>query len=227
MVFKRFEINHNGRDLIVGDVHGYFSKLQKALDAVQFDPQKDRLFSVGDLIDRGPQSERVLQWLMQPWFHAVRGNHEQIAMEYLDGLIPAEIYADNGGEWLMNSPKDLQHEVYAVLQALPVAMEVQTPRGLVGIVHADCPQDNWAAFRQALTDDRLTDVERGLLRDEAQWSRRRIETEDETPVQDVFYVVVGHTTVDESASLGNVMYIDTGGWLDNDFTLLNVSTLQW
>lgn len=97
MVFKRFEINHNGRDLIVGDVHGYFSKLQQALDAVQFDPQKDRLFSVGDLIDRGPQSERVLQWLMQPWFHAVRGNHEQIAMEYLDGLIPAEIYADNGG----------------------------------------------------------------------------------------------------------------------------------
>ncbi|MBP5144082.1 metallophosphoesterase, partial [Pseudomonas chlororaphis] len=70
---QRFEINTAGRDFAVGDIHGHFTKLQAALDAVQFDPTVDRLFSVGDLVDRGPESADVDTWLAKPWFHAVRG----------------------------------------------------------------------------------------------------------------------------------------------------------
>jgi serine/threonine protein phosphatase 1 len=60
----------------VGDIHGHFQRLQQCLEAVGFDPAVDRLFSVGDLVDRGPHSEAALDWLAQPWFHAVQGNHE-------------------------------------------------------------------------------------------------------------------------------------------------------
>lgn len=52
--------NRRGRDIAVGDVHGHFQRLQQALDAVGFDPAIDRLFSVGDLVDRGPDSEQAL-----------------------------------------------------------------------------------------------------------------------------------------------------------------------
>ncbi|MGL9724118.1 metallophosphoesterase [Sodalis sp. (in: enterobacteria)] len=34
---------------------------------------------LGDLIDRGPQSEACLPLLENPWFRSVRGNHEQMA----------------------------------------------------------------------------------------------------------------------------------------------------
>ena len=41
-----------GRDLVVGDVHGHFPTLRHALAELEVGPA-DRLFSLGDLIDRG------------------------------------------------------------------------------------------------------------------------------------------------------------------------------
>ncbi|MGB0713157.1 MAG: metallophosphoesterase, partial [Gammaproteobacteria bacterium] len=53
----RLEHNEVGRDLIVGDIHGEFIALKDRLDELEFVPGRDRLFSVGDLIDRGPNSD--------------------------------------------------------------------------------------------------------------------------------------------------------------------------
>ena len=50
-------MNENGRDLVVGDVHGCFRTLDHALSEFGFDPSRDRLFGVGDLVNRGPHSE--------------------------------------------------------------------------------------------------------------------------------------------------------------------------
>ena len=66
-----------GRDWVVGDVHGCFRTLRRALLAIDFEDGKDRLFSVGDLIDRGPNSIEALEWLEDGRFSAVvMGNHE-------------------------------------------------------------------------------------------------------------------------------------------------------
>ena len=50
----RFARNVGGRDFAVGDIHGCFSHLSRSLEAIGFDAAVDRLFSVGDLVDRGP-----------------------------------------------------------------------------------------------------------------------------------------------------------------------------
>ena len=73
---KHFALNTAGRDFVVGDIHDCFSELQAKLDNLDFDEDVDRLFSVGDLIDRGAESRRSLEWLDKPWFHAVRGTRE-------------------------------------------------------------------------------------------------------------------------------------------------------
>ena len=65
-----FSFNDSGRDIVVGDVHGCFRTLERALSAVAFDPSADRLFGVGDLVNRGPYSEKAIEWLEQ-WFEAV------------------------------------------------------------------------------------------------------------------------------------------------------------
>ena len=51
-----FVLNESGRDFVVGDVHGCFRTLEHALGALTFDPNLDRLFGVGDLVNRGPHS---------------------------------------------------------------------------------------------------------------------------------------------------------------------------
>lgn len=64
---RRFQLNADARDFAVGDIHGHFVRLEVALAAVKFSPEKDRLFSVGDLVDRGPESVDVLIGMQRMW----------------------------------------------------------------------------------------------------------------------------------------------------------------
>ena len=52
-----------GRDFAVSDIHGCFSHLSRSLKSIGSDASVDRLFSVGDLVDRGTESDQVLPWL--------------------------------------------------------------------------------------------------------------------------------------------------------------------
>jgi serine/threonine protein phosphatase 1 len=218
---QRFERNTTGRDFAVGDIHGHFSKLQSALDIVGFDPAADRLFSVGDLVDRGPESVEALRWLALPWFHAVRGNHEDVAMRHVKiGKVDTVNYADNGGAWFLALGRDRQVEFAAAFEALPLAMEVVTEAGPVGLLHADCPVGDWSHLEAKLTKHRS-------VRERAMWSRTRIESDDTSGVKGVYAVMVGHTPVREPVVLGNVFHIDTKGWKASGyFTVVDLSTLK-
>ena len=233
-LIRRFDRNAMGRDFAVGDIHGYFTKLQVALDAAGFDPERDRLFSVGDMVDRGPESDRVLEWLAKPWFFAVQGNHEDIAVRYVrESQISAGSYLALGGAWLMGLSTFEQKEIALHLAELPVAIEVQTDEGLVGLVHADCPGPSWDIFRAALCGGDMPDVVPADLLNRivalCQWSRERIDTSDQAVVGGVRAVVVGHTPVRAATLLGNVYHIDTGAWLPGErgyFTLLELGSLK-
>jgi serine/threonine protein phosphatase 1 len=98
----RFPLNDQGRDFVVGDIHGMFQHLTQLLDKIGFDEEHDRLFSVGDLVDRGPESKRALEWLDKPWFYACRGNHEQFAIDS-DDPEQLDVWVNyNGGEWWLD-----------------------------------------------------------------------------------------------------------------------------
>ena len=97
VLFKRFERNDLGRDFAVGDIHGHFSQLQKKLDEIGFNQDVDRLFSVGDLVDRGPECELSLEWIDRPWFHPVRGNHDDYVCRY--DTCDISNWIQNGGIW--------------------------------------------------------------------------------------------------------------------------------
>lgn len=226
---KRFPANTLGRDLAVGDIHGHFTMLQEALDRARFDPTRDRLFSVGDLVDRGPESEQLLRWLNKPWFHAIQGNHEDIAIRHVQiGKVDQGIYLANGGAWFLAMNFDEQANFAALFADLPIAIEVETPDGLVGLVHADCPTPTWDELRKGLEEPPKRSFLKGL-EDGCQWSRARIEQENASGVPDIRAVVVGHTPLRQVAVLGNVYHIDTAGWMPEKggyFTLLDLHTLQ-
>ena len=54
---------------VVGDIQGCFGPFQCLLDQVRFNPNTDRLWSVGDLVNRGPDNLKTLRW-----FYAHRDN---------------------------------------------------------------------------------------------------------------------------------------------------------
>lgn len=138
---KHFPANTKGRDFVVGDLHGSLLILEHMLKELNFNEQTDRLFSVGDLVDRGPDSLGCLRLLRKPWFHAVMGNHEDMMLRAISGedIWPWHV---NGGDWFDFLPpserfdtKDLctQH-----VQHLPFAATVDMKDGRkFHLVHAE------------------------------------------------------------------------------------------
>jgi serine/threonine protein phosphatase 1 len=222
---QHFSLNTRGRDLAVGDIHGYFSLLQQALQRVGFDPQCDRLFSVGDLTDRGPECRQALAWLSQPWFHPVCGNHDDYVCRYES--CDTHNWIQNGGGWFQSLTLSERAEFAARYRALPIAIEVETPTGPVGLLHADCPFPSWLTLMDKL-DAGVAGGQLRAIKNVCLWSRRRIDSLDESGVEDLVAMVVGHTPLSAPARLGNVFYIDTGGWYPQEggfFTLLDLHSL--
>ncbi|MGB3434117.1 metallophosphoesterase [Achromobacter sp.] len=219
--FLKVPRNELGRDFAVGDLHGHFSRLQQSLDQLGFDPSRDRLFSVGDLVDRGPESEAALEWLARPWFYAVQGNHEDYAIRHVrTGQVDVGNWRGYGGGWFLDLSSDRQQVFADAFAQLPIAIEVETLEGAVGLLHADCPVLFWPRLESALQDRyRRTSAA-------CQWSRDRLRQMDRTGIRGVRAVVAGHTPVPAPLLLGNVYHIDTEGWKSGYFTFLDLESLR-
>ena len=227
VLFKRFDRNDIGRDFAVGDIHGHFSQLQKKLDEIGFNPEVDRLFSVGDLVDRGAECELAPEWIYKPWFHAVRGNHDDYVCRH--ETCDRDNWIMNGGLWFFSLTPSERGDMACAFRDLPVAIEVETESGLVGLVHADCPFPSWSELRESLSGGdeggRLRSVKKYCM-----WSRGRIGNSDTSGVSGVRALVVGHTPNENPVTLGNVYHIDTMGWLQQyggRFTIINLETLEF
>jgi serine/threonine protein phosphatase 1 len=216
-MIKHFEINTKGRDFVDGDIHGCFTQLKEKLLEIGFNSKSDRLFSVGDLIDRGNESEECVKWLNKSCFHAVRGNHEQMLIDVVNGDYDAYGYIQNGGSWFLFLTETEQKNFAVLFDTFPIAIEIETKNGLVGIVHADCQANDWNKLESLLTGERKEEIKECCLRD-----RTRAEQNITTIVDNVHKIYVGHTPVKEITALGNVIYIDTGCVFGHELTVVEI-----
>ncbi|WP_109481116.1 metallophosphoesterase [Paraburkholderia sp. C35] len=249
----RYPRNDSGRDFVVGDLHGCFAQLRAELEARHFDPQRDRLFAVGDLVDRGPQSDSVLDAVEQYGIKSVKGNHEDVIVRWHAGEEQAMSLLGNGGDWLLDRADDRQwvSDIVRYMASLPYLIEIETEHGLVGIVHADSPVSDWNRL--------VTDIERerpdGKTRRKAIWARTRWKTYQPHPapsrntlrslldkarhsvgaqthavgrIENITAVIVGHTPVSVVTAKDNVINIDTGAVYGGKLTLMDLADLaKW
>lgn len=208
-MLQRFSANTMGRDYVVSDIHGCYDLLMNELDRVGFERSRDRLFCVGDLIDRGPNSRACLELPFEPWFHGVRGNHELLARDALEqGHWGTWLL--NGGTWVRDEdPEAVRQRLHEAMSRMPYAFEIEVMGMRLGIVHAEPPAD-WAMVER---DDSAT-------AHDLVWSRRRIGKGDSSRVAGIDAVVVGHTILRTPKWLGNVYFIDTGAFMTGRLTLL-------
>jgi len=95
-----------GRWLAVGDIHGCLDQLIELMERVN-PTSADRVVFLGDYVDRGPASAGVIDYLVEfavtfPDTVFLRGNHEQMFLDYLDEQDQA-MFLINGGQQTLDS----------------------------------------------------------------------------------------------------------------------------
>lgn len=230
----------SGHVYFVGDLHGQYSLLLKAMRNVRFNPDNgDVLISVGDLVDRGPESLEVLSLLEKDWFYAVKGNHEDMLLKGIEAIEGKGSLTDlwnwrdfNGGDWFKENTADAKQVLRLLpkIKHLPIAIEIQTEIGCIGVVHASVPENNW--LNTELLQDTATQKfvmwsrKNGLEARKQAYVTKKLgfkksllglpETDSANAynhhVTGIDAVVVGHTIMpnDEPAILGNTLYLDVG-----------------
>lgn len=199
---------------LMGDLHGCFTVLMSELKTVKFNPYKDLLISIGDMIDRGPESLKCLELLHQKWFVAIRGNHEQMAMEALERR-QLSLWALNGGEWFDRCSPVQKAATQRLLQEcrqLPYIIEVDTDSAIHVIAHADYPAAQYQWQREV-------DWHRVL------WDRQRLSDHlagTHTAISGADHFWFGHTPLKRRYDALNQHYIDTGAVFGGSLTLVQL-----
>lgn len=222
-MIKRFKQNKEGRDFFTTDLHGCYDLLHEALKINAFDNSKDRLFVGGDWCDRGPDSEHVLDYIYEPWVHSIQANHEAMLITAYENPTSRNAYEMlycNGGKWYYDSTPEKQKAVYGAFKELPLAIEIESPKGLIGIIHAEVPYGDWEKFRN------ISDIELDYNgKAVAQWARTKYDKKDKSEVKGLYKCFVGHTPTNtgEVEQLGNVFYSDLGSFFRDKISFIQIN----
>ncbi|WP_164748504.1 MULTISPECIES: metallophosphoesterase family protein [unclassified Mesorhizobium] len=222
------------RDTVVyaiGDVHGCYDELstleQKIeLDALQFRGRKI-IIMLGDYVDRGPNSRRVVEHLMAPppeGFMRVclAGNHEVAMLAYLDGHLSLEPWLRVGGRETLFSygiDPDRLADLYGsseevderIREAIP-ATHVAFMRTLPVMICSERFLFVHAGIRPGIALEAQDEADLLNIRSEFLAAAHRLDR----------WVVHGHTIVDVPTLDGRRLGIDTGAFQSGRLTALRI-----
>jgi serine/threonine protein phosphatase 1 len=211
--------NRAGRDFIVGDLHGCVDALRFLLREVEFDPARDRLFSVGDLVDRGTQSEEALALLDKPWFHAVLGNHEDALCAVVEGRLKKQWWYGIGGLWSVQVPMEKLRAYAQRLRALPLVRVVGSGSERFNVLHAE-----FLGSDAELDADHFSDE----VRQQLLWGRSlAMGSGDPMSQLGLSLTYCGHTPMRDVQQIGAQVFIDTGAFgLGGKLTMVEARTTR-
>jgi serine/threonine protein phosphatase 1 len=193
------EIKH--RRIIIGDVHGQYDALMTLLQAIAPDSH-DQVYFLGDLIDRGPQSCQVINFVKENRYHCLLGNHEQILLNILTSrCITPEImqsWLDSGGQATVSSYQEgiIPHDHFEWLRSLPPYLDL----GDIWLSHAGI--------------DPLIPLEKQTA-DQFCWVRDAFHSMKKPYFEDKL-IIVGHTITFTLPGVAPGLLAQGPGWLDID-----------
>ncbi len=202
----------------IGDIHGCYDQLQALMDKVPIDFEHDRLVFLGDYIDRGPDSFKVVEYLInlkREYSNTVflKGNHEEMLELYLKGM---EImsFVRNGGHNTLESysrhsgenDADLIPQSHLVFfQSLLLFYETEN----YIFVHAGLQKG--VPLEKQKTDYLLW-IRNGFIRTRYKFEKR---------------VIFGHTYFREPLIQPNKIGIDTGAVYGNKLTCIELPDMKF
>jgi serine/threonine protein phosphatase 1 len=127
----------SARCIIIGDVHGHLQGLQQLFRLLDLRPE-DHPYFLGDLVDRGPQSAEVVEFVKSNGYSCLLGNHEQMMLTAFN--LPnlddwaMEMWLKAGGKSTLASYENLDTlaEHLKWMETLPTYLDL----GEIWLVHA-------------------------------------------------------------------------------------------
>ncbi|MBT3238435.1 MAG: serine/threonine protein phosphatase [Rhodospirillaceae bacterium] len=197
----------------IGDIHGRLDLLIRLLGLITDDadrrPGPDNvLVFLGDYIDRGPDSRGVLNVLSGPMpdgFSGIflKGNHEDMVLQFLDGADPSGMFLANGGDATLESfgtsaVGTIPDEHLRFINGL----QLSHVEGDYIFVHA--------GLRPGIKIEDQTETDMMWIRDRFTLSKMTFEK----------MVIHGHTINTKPQIRNNRIGIDTGAWKTGVLTCL-------
>ncbi|MDK9790129.1 metallophosphoesterase [Vibrio sp. D431a] len=214
----------------VTDPHGEFKKLHEALVLLGFkfkpdlNGEVDRLFIIGDMIDRGNESVDLLGFARyNPHVMACRGNHEVIAYHGISSGSAANLalWLQNGGDWYYDHDEYFLKDLLKWSYELPDGYELNiNDNHKIGLIHASIPQDpddelDWETASGIFNDS--IGKQNHQLMSYGLENRKLYDTKDQRVVCGVDALLHGHNLVrDAPEVLGNRIYLDGGANVDSE-----------
>lgn len=70
------------RIIMIGDIHGHYDEFRQLLRRVEYNKKDDELLVLGDFVTKGPDSFKVLDYLIDHKIECILGNHEYYVLQY-------------------------------------------------------------------------------------------------------------------------------------------------
>lgn len=137
---------------LISDIHGNYVDFLRILSKVEFDEENDHLIIMGDILDRGPDGIRLIEYV-RPFIEKgcmelLMGNHEIFAIMYLKGELDRGKWSAFGGESTIQKIEKMDEaekgELLNYLENLSYYAEINSPYfGDTVVTHTGIDADNY------------------------------------------------------------------------------------
>ena len=224
---------------VVGDIQGCFEEFKNGLELIKFESSKDYLWITGDLINRGPDSLKVLEYIfkIKNSVHMVLGNHD---LHYLNCFFnDKKISDDDTFQSLMFHKKSLKLARFLLKQPFVFSKKIMTKKKAiqVAMVHAGIPRD--MSLKKAETLSKLYGLQlinnptkslNGLPNYSFKGRKKNIPPNFSTwfkkenkIMDDIDLLVFGHwAALQGKTGISNIIALDTGCCWGKELTFLRL-----
>ncbi len=165
---------------VIGDIHGCWRTLERLLERIEWTADRDELWLVGDLVNRGPSSLEVLRWAADhdDRVSAVLGNHDLHLLaracgsararkgDTLDAVLEASD-RDDLLEWLRHRPMMYKFGPFVIVHAgLAPEWNIELAQGYAEAIHAECGDQGAVSLLAAIHTNRKIPWHADLSSDE-------------------------------------------------------------
>jgi serine/threonine protein phosphatase 1 len=148
--------------IVIGDVHGCSYTLMELIKKLP----NDEIVFVGDLIDRGKHSKKVIEFVKNGGYKCVRGNHEDLMLDHykrVHHFYGPGLWLMNGGETVLREGGDLSEEQINWIHSLPIYLdfpEVKDEKGRsLFVSHSGVPEVTFSEWTDSNMGENLKSME--------------------------------------------------------------------
>lgn len=226
---RLYKTPHNETAYVIGDVHGCLDELLLLLNQITEHAKVNaskgyKLVFLGDLIDRGPKSNEVIEYLRTLKIEGatkifLMGNHEEVFLKVIKGNIDAlRAWLEFGGKSCLRSYSvDNLGQIDISPEHLLARIQLKVPKSHIDFIEKFQDLHVFGDYlfvhagirpQRKLKDQNTKDL---------RWIRKGFLDYDKPHA---FKIVHGHTVVEEATDYGNRIAIDTGTFNGGPLTAL-------